>query len=433
MLSHSPPFRAAWVDAAGAPEEDAELYTLLAMLKERLGKSAGMALEARVTRLSSLEEVREVLVAEARKFDMVLPLEQTTVRFERQAEEAQGVGASESVVDATGRREPEAEIDLLAGGEAAWEAAEARSELMADEEVPGGDDIEAAAGEQAVGEMEAEANEQVALVQEAEPEPEPLIGLWRSKRNADDEFRIGRDEDGVLQLSAQLAEKSVSGLLHPAEEDSLQAEMYYDDEECQLFGTVKLRSDSEGEVFRKIKIAGKESWSREVQYGKVEAPAPEVEAAPEAAAAEAAAPEVEGAPEVEPEASEAATVLASVAPASVRRPVQPRAALAAYLAQAQPGGGPQERARQKAKAEEELELARREGHPQVRALLKRRHRFVDPMFRRRRLKWLERQMVGRNKPTEVKFNTYYATHPDDQTEWPTNKGSVTVVFPSPYH
>jgi len=67
------------------------------------------------------------------------------------------------------------------------------------------------------------------------------------------------------------------------------------------------------------------------------------------------------------------------------------------------------------------------------AYVKRRHRFVDPMFRRRRLKWLERQMSGKNKEREVKYNSYYATHPDDHVQWPTNKGSVTIVFPSPYH
>jgi len=63
----------------------------------------------------------------------------------------------------------------------------------------------------------------------------------------------------------------------------------------------------------------------------------------------------------------------------------------------------------------------------------RRHRFIDPMFRRRRLKWLERQMARLNKPREVKYNDYFKTHPDDKPEFPTNKGSVTVAWPSPYH
>eukprot|EP00927_Polykrikos_kofoidii_P061135 TRINITY_DN56007_c0_g1_i1.p1 TRINITY_DN56007_c0_g1~~TRINITY_DN56007_c0_g1_i1.p1 ORF type:complete len:335 (-),score=50.57 TRINITY_DN56007_c0_g1_i1:187-1191(-) len=62
-----------------------------------------------------------------------------------------------------------------------------------------------------------------------------------------------------------------------------------------------------------------------------------------------------------------------------------------------------------------------------------RHRFVDPMYRRRRLKWLERQMAEKNKPKEVQHNSYYATHADDSEMWPTNKGSVTVKWPGLYH
>lgn len=71
--------------------------------------------------------------------------------------------------------------------------------------------------------------------------------------------------------------------------------------------------------------------------------------------------------------------------------------------------------------------------PGAKAYLARRHRFIDPMYRRRRLKWLERQKAKKNNETEVKFNDYYATHPDNHKVWPTNKGSVTVVWPSPYH
>lgn len=105
--------------------------------------------------------------------------------------------------------------------------------------------------------------------------------------------------------------------------------------------------------------------------------------------------------------------------------------LAAYLVRAQSGGSQEERAASQKSAEKELLKMRETG--QTKAYLARRHRFVDPMFRRRRLKWLERQMIGKNKEKEVKFNTYYATHPDDHKEWPTNKGSVTVVWPSPHH
>jgi len=67
------------------------------------------------------------------------------------------------------------------------------------------------------------------------------------------------------------------------------------------------------------------------------------------------------------------------------------------------------------------------------AYVNRRHRFIDPMFRRRRLKWLERQMANKNKEREVKYNNYFQTHPDIQKHWPTNRASVTVTWPSPHH
>merc|ERR550534_697459 len=59
-----------------------------------------------------------------------------------------------------------------------------------------------------------------------------------------------------------------------------------------------------------------------------------------------------------------------------------------------------------------------------------RNRFIDPMYRRRRLKYLERMQKGKNKDKEVKYNTYYMKHPDVHPMWPTNKGSVTVQWPS---
>jgi len=114
-------------------------------------------------------------------------------------------------------------------------------------------------------------------------------------------------------------------------------------------------------------------------------------------------------------------------------PQTSRKGLAMYLARPEHGGSEEDRAGAKTRAEAELQSMRKEGPVPVRKYLERRHRFIDPMFRRRRLKWLERQMAGKNKETEVKFNTYYATHPDQHKEWPTNKGSVTVTYPSPYH
>jgi len=105
--------------------------------------------------------------------------------------------------------------------------------------------------------------------------------------------------------------------------------------------------------------------------------------------------------------------------------------LRAYTAKKSASALASERAKVKVEASRELKSLLKDR--QMRKYLKIRHRFIDPMFRRRRLKWLERQVAGKNKANEVKFNSYYAPHPDDQPEWPTNKGSVTVVWPSPYH
>ena len=59
-----------------------------------------------------------------------------------------------------------------------------------------------------------------------------------------------------------------------------------------------------------------------------------------------------------------------------------------------------------------------------------RHRFVDPLFRRRRLKWMERVLAGMNNKKEIRLNRHYTRHPDEQKKWPTNLGSVTVKWPN---
>jgi len=107
--------------------------------------------------------------------------------------------------------------------------------------------------------------------------------------------------------------------------------------------------------------------------------------------------------------------------------------LAHYPVEQSLGGSPKMRAKEMAKAEGELEKLKTKGKPEIRNYLSRRHRFIDPMYRRRRLKWLERQMSDLNREKDVKFSSYYGPHPDDTPEWPTNKGSTTVVWPSPYH
>jgi hypothetical protein len=60
----------------------------------------------------------------------------------------------------------------------------------------------------------------------------------------------------------------------------------------------------------------------------------------------------------------------------------------------------------------------------------RRHRFVDPLFRRRRLKWMERFLAGMNNAKEIKYNRHFTRHPDLQPKWPSNLGSVTVRWPN---
>lgn len=63
-------------------------------------------------------------------------------------------------------------------------------------------------------------------------------------------------------------------------------------------------------------------------------------------------------------------------------------------------------------------------------LVDKRHRFVDPLFRRRRLKWMERFLAGMNNAKEIKYNRHFTRHPDEQERWPTNLGSVTVQWPN---
>lgn len=73
------------------------------------------------------------------------------------------------------------------------------------------------------------------------------------------------------------------------------------------------------------------------------------------------------------------------------------------------------------------------GQGPVTQYLKRRHRFIEPMYRRRRLKWLEKMQANRIKTKDLQLNEYWPLHPDQKEKWPTNMGSVTVKWPSPYH
>ncbi|KAF4655623.1 hypothetical protein FOL46_008185 [Perkinsus olseni] len=63
-----------------------------------------------------------------------------------------------------------------------------------------------------------------------------------------------------------------------------------------------------------------------------------------------------------------------------------------------------------------------------RLFMEHRHRFVDPLFRRRRLKYMERLTTGKTKPKEKKYHGYYIVHPDNKKRWPSNLGSSYSTY-----
>jgi hypothetical protein len=65
-------------------------------------------------------------------------------------------------------------------------------------------------------------------------------------------------------------------------------------------------------------------------------------------------------------------------------------------------------------------------------LLNKRYRFIDPLYRRRRVKWMERLLTQKHSAQELKHHSYYKTHPDQQDTFPTNMGPATIKWPSPY-
>eukprot|EP00386_Alphamonas_edax_P001747 GDKI01005230.1.p1 GENE.GDKI01005230.1~~GDKI01005230.1.p1 ORF type:complete len:241 (-),score=61.67 GDKI01005230.1:17-739(-) len=87
----------------------------------------------------------------------------------------------------------------------------------------------------------------------------------------------------------------------------------------------------------------------------------------------------------------------------------------------------------KAAAAQQLEDAKAVD-PEFKAYVERRHRFADPLFRRRRLAFLDKLARNRFKSAkQKKYNPQYQEHPDDAEVWPHNKGSVTIKWPSPFH
>jgi len=107
--------------------------------------------------------------------------------------------------------------------------------------------------------------------------------------------------------------------------------------------------------------------------------------------------------------------------------------LSSVLAAA-PGGNDEEQTRAKGRTAGEETITRfLKGQGPVTNYLKRRHRFIEPMYRRRRLKWLEKIQANRIKAKDLQLNDYWPLHPDRKEKWPTNMGSVTVKWPSPWH
>ena len=64
--------------------------------------------------------------------------------------------------------------------------------------------------------------------------------------------------------------------------------------------------------------------------------------------------------------------------------------------------------------------------------LGRRHRFIDPLHRRKRLKWMERLLASKHSAQELKHHLYYKTQPDKRDVYPTNMGPATIKWPSPH-
>ncbi|CBZ49787.1 conserved hypothetical protein [Neospora caninum Liverpool] len=64
-----------------------------------------------------------------------------------------------------------------------------------------------------------------------------------------------------------------------------------------------------------------------------------------------------------------------------------------------------------------------------------KHRFFDPLFRRKRLSFLDRFARERIKGEKARQlgAQLYVKHPDQKPVWPDNKGLLTRKWPSPFH
>jgi len=451
LYSQAPPFRAFVDDAPkkgrhaasqatlhGSTSDAAELRVLFLALKAKLGDGAS-TLEARVTLLRSLEHVREVLLEEAQRLGVVVPFEDVTVIVEepQQKQKLHGPASSESSAETKANAAgAERTAKITAGGvetNTEANAADAKGNAEAKDPCTEG-------------------------TSEAIPHPEDdataktdvgryLIGSWRYGKNGS--FDITSTESG-LHLETRLSKRStLSGVLVPTFNDNDSNTSWF---EVGL-GEIDVRlkhEDEDGTVAFQIRRDGAVDWAEEMRATMKPRPDME-EKLSKNQGSEAVQTGVEQTDAVEPRETGPSTTMTNHetsqngdvdVPAVTGDTSQhgghsneptrmSQVRLVAYAARPRLGGDAAQRNATRARAEKRLAGFRKQDS--TRGYLMRRHRFIDPMYRRRRLKWLERYMAQQHSETQIKFRNYYAPHPDDVKEWPSNKGSVTVEWPSPYH
>lgn len=91
----------------------------------------------------------------------------------------------------------------------------------------------------------------------------------------------------------------------------------------------------------------------------------------------------------------------------------------------------------------EIEAAAKQGSEELDELLKgdatlaelfkRRHRFFEPVFERRRISYLDKLHREKIKESRKPFMQRFTVHPDKQKVWPDNKGITNVPEASPFN
>ncbi|OEH77083.1 hypothetical protein cyc_06297 [Cyclospora cayetanensis] len=104
------------------------------------------------------------------------------------------------------------------------------------------------------------------------------------------------------------------------------------------------------------------------------------------------------------------------------------------LAPAETESQTRQRERRQAAAQEELQ-SEIESDAKLASYYRTSHRFIDPLFKRKRLSFLDRLARSRIKSQTAKEigAQVYIHHPDRQPSFPHNKGFINRKWPSPYH